>query len=114
MKRTIFIILIAVFVASICRAQNQKGYVDTAMIPAPQQHYLPEFTFDKPSDPAAWSALQPGWHTPFGSTEELYRRCAVPVLNAESRVWEKTGGRGQRLNAQSSVWSRDPIEQIRF
>src|SRR5512138_2054979 len=105
MKRTILIILIAVFSAAICPAQNQKGYVDTAMIAAPQQHYMPEFTFDKPSDPAAWSALQPGLLTAFGSTDELYLRSEVPPLPAESQLLEITGWRGERLNTQILVWS---------
>ena len=41
-------------------------------------------------------------------------RCEVPSLNQGNGIWEATGWKGERLNAQLLLWSPDTIEQIRF
>ena len=42
----------------IASAQLQKGEIDIARLPVAKDHYLPEYTFDQPTDSAydAWSA----------------------------------------------------------
>ena len=66
----------------------------------PDWHYQPEFTFDKPSDPASWQKQSPGLNVAFGTTDELYLRSEVPQLTGVSSAWEATGWKGERLNAQ--------------
>ena len=113
MKKTTLVLLFVAFVGTTF-AQLKKGQFDFSKVPAPQQHYLPEYTFDVPSDPAGWAKQPSGLHAAFGSTDELYLRCEIPVINKESSTWKQTGWRGERLNAQVLVWSPDSIDQIRF
>jgi hypothetical protein len=95
-------------------AQLKKGQIDISKVPLPKWHYMPEYTFDLPADLASWAQQKPGLHVAFGSTDVLYLRCEVPPLNEESKTWEKTGWKGERLNAQVLVWSLDTLEQVRF
>ena len=94
-------------------AALKPAEVDLTKVPAPQPHYQLEYTFDISTDPARWSKEKPGLHVAFGSTDELYLRCEVPVLK-ERQVWNATGWKGERLNAQVLVWSPNSQEQIRF
>lgn len=107
------IILFLIFITS-ANAQFSKGQIDPAKVPVPQGHYQIEYTFDKPTDPAAWSKIKPGLHVAFGSTDELYLRSEVPAVKDGNLSWEASGWRGERLNAQVLVWSPDTVEQIRF
>lgn len=79
----------------------------------PSQHYLEEYTFDAPSDPASWNKEKPGLNVSFASTGTSYLRSEVPQLNKQTISWEETGWRGERLNAQVLVWSPDTLEQVR-
>jgi hypothetical protein len=94
--------------------QLTKGEINLAKVPGLQPHYLPEFTFDTNTDTTAWDKQGPGLHVAFDSTDELYLRCEAPVLKEETRSWEASGWRGERLNAQVLVWSAGPQEQVRF
>ncbi|HLN71966.1 MAG TPA: glycoside hydrolase domain-containing protein [Prolixibacteraceae bacterium] len=107
-----FILSITLFASA--NAQVKPGQIDPAKVPVPQGHYQTEYTFDKPSDPAAWGKIPKGLHVGFGSTDESYLRSEVPSINEKSLALEATGWRGERLNAQVLVWSPDTIEQIRF
>jgi hypothetical protein len=49
----------------------------------------------------------------FGSADKLYFRTEVPDIQ-QKNTFEETGWRGERLNAQLVVWSRDTIGQINF
>ena len=102
------------FLTTTSYTQSIKGQIDLSKIPVPQQSYQPEYTFDKSTDPAGWLKQKPGLHTGFGTTDELYMRCEVPLISSETETWEGIGWRGERLNAQILVWSPDSIEQIRF
>ncbi len=95
-------------------AQAGKGQIDLSRIPVPHWHYLPEYTFDNPSDSLRWANQSPGLHVSFVSTDELYLRCEAPSLLQETREWEDAGWKGERLNAQVLVWSPDSVEQIQF
>ena len=40
--------------------QLRRTQVDPSKVPAPQPHYLPEYTFDAPGDPLRWSKQRGG------------------------------------------------------
>ena len=92
----------------------KRAEVDLTKVPALQPHYQPEYTFDTNTDTAGWAKQKPGLHVAFGSTDELYMRCEVPALKQETEVWQATGWRGERLNAQMLVWSPETQEQVRL
>lgn len=114
MKQLLPAFILSFIVIASANAQLSKGQIDPAKVPVPQGHYQVEYTFDQPSDPAAWRKIPSGLHVAFGFTDELYLRCEVPSVNQEPPVWNQNGWRGERLNAQILLWSSDTIEQIRF
>jgi hypothetical protein len=111
MPRSLLFFLTLQLVIRSTFAQGYKGQIDPSLMPALSYHYQQEFTFDKPSDPAAWNSQQ-GPHVGFGSTDELYFRSEVPPVK-ELASWNGCGWRGQRLNAQIVIWSADTLEQVR-
>ncbi|HEY3371869.1 MAG TPA: glycoside hydrolase domain-containing protein [Prolixibacteraceae bacterium] len=114
MRKSSIVVFIFLIITNVSFAQLKKGQVDLSKVPAPQGHYLPEYTFDHPTDQASWGKQTPGLHAAFGSTDELYLRCEVPSINQEALKWEGTSWRGERLNTQVLVWSPDTLQQIRF
>lgn len=108
-----FISFLLLFLTTSAMAQLQPGQVDASKVPVPSQHYLPEYTFDAPSDPARWQREKPGLNVSFASTDVLYLRSEVPQLSVNTAEWEQTGWRGERLNAQLLVWSPDTLRQVR-
>jgi hypothetical protein len=94
-------------------SQLQKGQIDPSKIPALNQHYQEEYTFDVSTNPALWSKQKHGLNVSVASTNELYLRTEVPQLT-ENKVWESTGWKGERLNAQLAIWSPDTLRQIRL
>jgi len=92
----------------------QRTQIDSAKVPVPRMHYQAEYTFDTPSDSLRWSKQQSGLNVSFGSTDESYMRSEVPDLPRASRLWEDTGWKGERLNAQLVIWSPDTVNQIRI
>ncbi len=94
--------------------QLDKGNIALSAVPAPIQHYLQEYTFDKPTNPSAWLTQKPGLHIAFGSPDELYFRTEVPAIKNESALWEATAWKGERLNMQVLIWSRDTLQQVRM
>lgn len=95
------------------KAQVFPGQMESARVPVPRNHYQQEYTFDTTVDKAAWAKLAPGLHVSFASTDRLYLRSEVPVLQ-ETLLWEDSGWRGERLNAQILVWSPDTLGQLRL
>jgi hypothetical protein len=114
MNKIILILILTAFFTGHSIAQLQKGQVDPQKVMLPNWHYLPEFTFDKPSDPSSWQKQSTGLNAAFGTTDELYLRSEVPHLAAVSSSWEATGWKGQRVNAQLLVWSPDTLHQVRL
>jgi hypothetical protein len=94
-------------------ASPAPGEADPAKVPLLRQHYQPEFTFDTNTDAASWSKQTPGLHAAFGSTDERYLRCEVPLISGQSTLCDLTGWRGERVNSQVLVWSSTPQDQIR-
>ena len=94
--------------------QALPGQIDVQRIPAVRPHFEPEHTFDSPSDGERWARESPGMHVAIGTTDVSYFRSEVPAVDADAHAWQATGWRGERLNAVIVVWSRDPLEQVRF
>jgi hypothetical protein len=92
----------------------QFGKIDSLIVPKPSLYFQPEYTFDVTTDPAAWRNQKPGLHVSFASTDRAYFRSEVPDLKNETQTWEKTGWKGERLNAMILAWSPDTINQVRF
>ena len=104
-----------ILIAAACDAFVQpQGRIDPSKCPSPQPHDQPEYTFDRCADPAEWTEETAGLHAAFGSTDRLYLRCEAPFPASLSRAWEGTGWRGERLNAQVLIWSRDTLHQVRI
>jgi hypothetical protein len=94
--------------------QQRPTQIDPAKVPAPQMHYQAEYTFDTPGDSLRWSKQQSGLNVSFGSTDVSYMRSEAPDLPRPARLWEDTGWKGERLNAQLVIWSPDTVNQIRI
>ena len=94
--------------------QLRPAQIDSSKVPAPRPHYQAEYTFDAPADSLRWAKQQSGLNVSFGSTDESYMRSEVPALPMASRLWEDTGWKGERLNAQLVIWSPDSVNQIRI
>ena len=108
------ILCLAIAFTDTAFAKQKRRQNDFSRAPVPQQHYQPEYAFDKPINMVRWTEQKAGIHAAFGSTDELYVRSEVPAVNELSPIWKESGWRGQRLNAQVLVWSPDSVEQIRF
>src|SRR6476661_5468232 len=98
MKRTIA--LYCLLFCSLVNAQPYRGQIDSGKVPAPQPHYQQEYTFDAPVDAAAWTRQPAGMQVSFATTDKAFFRTEVPALEKPSTVFEKTGWRGERINAQ--------------
>jgi len=98
----------------VAAGQLRPTQIDSSKVPAPRPHYQAEYTFDTPSDSLRWSKQQSGLNVSFGSTDESYMRSEIPDLPRASRLWEDTGWKGERLNAQLVIWSPDSVNQIRI
>ena len=115
MSRHVFFAVVSFALApGLAAGQLRPTQIDPSKVPAPQAHYQAEYTFDVPSDSLRWSQQQSGLNVSFGTTDELYMRSEVPSLPKESRIWADTGWKGERLNAQLVIWSRDTVKQIRI
>jgi hypothetical protein len=114
MKKIAWIFYCSIFFNLCAHAQLKKGQIDPTKAPGRQQHYLPEYIFDVPLNPLQWVSQKPGLNVSFASTDELYLRAEIPQLQKVTQLWEATGWRGERLNAQILLWSPDTIEQVRL
>jgi glycosyl hydrolase family 123 len=114
MRGVLVCCLACVITAAAHGQDGKRARIDPARVPAPQPHYQIEYTFDTPSDSLRWSKQQSGLNVSFGSTDERYLRSEAPDLPKASRLWEDTGWKGERLNAQLLIWSPDTVNQIRI
>ncbi|HET6767813.1 MAG TPA: glycoside hydrolase domain-containing protein, partial [Chitinophagaceae bacterium] len=111
MKKPVSVILLSFMIVNAFTQPDQRGLIDSALIPVPYLHYEKEYDFDKSIDPGKWE-LQKNLHVSFVSTDEAYFRTEVPGIN-ETKTWTATGWKGERLNTMVLVWSADTINQIR-
>ncbi len=114
MKKMIACLFFFILCISIIDAQAQIAQIDSVLIPKAGLYYQPEYDFDLPVNVNAWRKEKKGLNVAFGSTDKGYFRAEAPDVKNETRSWEQTGWRGERLNAIILVWSPDTINQVRF
>lgn len=81
------------------------------------QHSYNDTGFDEPEDPSPapaseWVETEPGFHTAFGSIDERYEYHSAPSTTGEP-FWNGTAWKGERVNIQLKIWSKEPIRNIR-
>ncbi len=115
MKKTVAFLFFNLLCTLAAVAQVYKGQIDSTILPSTgPAHYIPEYDDDVCTNPQAWTTTTAGMHVAFGSEDELYFRKEVPSITSESAIWQATGWKGERLNAQIVVWSADTLQQVRF
>lgn len=114
MMKKIFIYCLSNFILVLAFAQTYPGQIQFSNVPVPAAHYQSEYTFDTTLNAAAWNTQKKGMNISFATTDELFFRSEVPVLEKETLTWEQNGWKGERLNTQILVWSPDTLEQVRF
>ncbi len=115
MRRILAACCLSCLITAVVYGQDgvQRARLDPAKIRVPAFHFQPEYTFDSPSDPQKWSVQPKGLNVSFATTDQAYFRSEVPDLPQQSQSWEASGWKGERLNAEVVVWSRDTVNQIR-
>jgi hypothetical protein len=103
-----------IFILQLFAVAQNKGQIDSTLLPEAGPHYQPEYTFDVTVDTNIWLKEKPGLHVAFGSEDKLYFRTEVPGIEKEQASWKTIGWKGERLNAQIIVWSPDTLQQVRF
>ena len=113
LQRTTVASILLMLLCNLSFAQDNRGMVDSSLLPALKMHYQNEYGFDQPINKQAWQTQKSGLHASFGSADKAYFRTELPVQN-ELLLWEATAWKGERLNAQILLWSPDSLEQVRF
>src|SRR6185436_7459057 len=110
-----FILSIALLSGSaiVFAQEDQRGLVDSALVPRPVYHYQTEYNFDNSSNPSLWAKQKAGLNVSFASTDEAWFRTDVPQIT-QSQKWVGFGWKGERLNILLLVWSPDTINQVRL
>lgn len=70
-----------------------------------------ELTDTKPIDNAAWDNLKSAVHLSWGSTDVRYSKTNVPQIK-ESKTWNATTWKGERVNAQAVLWSGQALANV--
>lgn len=113
MNKYAFFALAALSAVQVSVAQQPMGRFDASLLPKTQPHHIEEYDFDKSANPQAWTTLTSGLHASFGSTDELYFRKEVPV-KVEASQQQVNAWKGERVNFQVLIYSKDSLEQVRF
>lgn len=104
----------AIFLLILISSYSQlPGQIRSSMVPKPVGHYQEEYTFDTIVDQNKWNALKTGMQVSFATTDQLYFRREVPSIQPTTSL-EEIVWKGERLNAQILVWTKDTIDQVRF
>ena len=111
MKKTAIIVMLSFMVGNAFTQPDQRGLIDSALIPKPYFHYQQEYDFDKSMNPGKWET-QKGLHVSLASTDEAYFRAEVPEI-VQTQSWAAAGWKGERLNTMLLIWSADTISQVR-
>jgi hypothetical protein len=111
MKKLVIAILLSFIIVNAFAQPDQRGLIDSVLIPKPYLHYQKEYDFDKSIDPGKWET-QKNLHVSYASTDEAYFRTEVPGT-IETKIWTATGWKGERLNTMILIWSADTINQVR-
>ena len=91
MKKPIIAILLSFIIVNAFAQPDQRGLIDSALVPKPYLHYQKEYDFDKSIDPGKWEK-QKNLHVSFASSDEAYFRAEVPGIN-ETKTWTATDGK---------------------
>ncbi|MFH2002141.1 MAG: glycoside hydrolase domain-containing protein [Planctomycetota bacterium] len=71
-----------------------------------------------PEVQAAWQQSKAGLQGAMASVDIRYRRNEPPLLergdSSGNRSWSGTAWRGERVHAQLVLWSKEPLQQLRF
>lgn len=67
----------------------------------------------KTLSPDAWDGVSAGLHGAVGTKDVRYPR-NVPPQTSGSLSWSADAWRGERVNAQFVLWSREPLRQLRL
>ncbi len=113
MKRFSVLSIALFFACAVSFAQPMPGQLRSGSLAAPVMHYQEEYTFDTVVDAKKWNSVKPGLNVSFATTDQLYFRREVPSIQA-TQTLEQTVWKGERLNAQVLVYTKDTIEQVRF
>ncbi len=111
MKKLVIAMLLSFIIVNAFTQPDQRGLIDSALVPKPYLHYQKEYDFDKSIDPGKWET-QKNLHISYASTDDAYFRTEVPGIN-ETKTWRATGWKGERLNTMILIWSADTINQVR-
>ena len=76
----------------------------------PQGSYQ-ELTDTKPIDTQAWNEISAATHVTWGTTDVRYNKTNVPHIKKATQ-WSATAWKGERINAQAVVWSKEPVANI--
>lgn len=102
------------FVNNICLNAQEANYgkIDSLHLPVLYSHYQKEIDQDACIDPGKWDKVKSGLNLSVISTDAVFFRKEVPVLNDALLKIEKTAWRGERVNFELLLWSADTVNQI--
>ncbi len=78
---------------------------------------IPDGTgFKEPEDPnpvslSGWEQTVPGLHVAFGSIDQRYKYHYPPATRGQES-WYGSAWKGERINIQLKIWSREPVHNI--
>ena len=113
MRKIILILAIGTLLSIPIVAQVQKGRIDSIVLPLIGAHHQEEYDVDASTNEQSWNSIPSGLQVAFGSTEELYFRKEIPV-RSKNMQQQITAWKGERVNMQVLVWTRDTVMQVRF
>jgi hypothetical protein len=74
-----------------------------------------ELTDTKPyDDKAVWDKLPPAPQISWGSTDIRYAKQNVPDIPKRSKVWKTKAWKGERVNAQAVIWTKNALSDVKI
>ena len=113
MKKTALLALSCITIAGFAQQYDKRGEVKATNSPVLSSHYEDELREDVVVNHEAWKN-QEGLHAAFGSSDKLYFRKEVPLLDNNNKENNQILWKGERANIQILVWSADTLQQIRL
>lgn len=114
MTKYVQIIVLAAMFSFNSNAQFSKSEIANTKTPKLHMHYEAEFTYDSPTDPAAWNTVPEGLNASYTTTNKLHFRTEVPDLDSVRSIWRPTAWKGEKVNIQVLLWSPDTLNQVRI
>jgi hypothetical protein len=104
----------ALFLSTAVFSQTFTGTIRAEQLPNLSPHPVEELAYDKPTDKAAWASVPKGLNAAFASTDQLYFRTEVPVVDSKNNKQAIAAWKGERVNLQLLIWSPDTLTQVRM